>query len=1027
MARKNASAKRAGTQTHYVSRYNARVVENFRARQFEVRSSGEVVTSSKIIRTTAQSLPPPTPMELFEDFPPIHALDDQVFGPVDRERLDLPALGNMFSLDQAYLAHLADMDTDDVAVSRARKPSDQPLFTFLAVRETYLSELHGAKNALIRAFTAFNALLSCIGARHYTASNVHSVSLDYCGCETAKLPIIQLLRHRLFPATSVAPRSAATFAALDHFHMLSLEGKLSAFEFWRALARTTDKTEIEPPPDRYEPFMRMMREWRHLHFLKRGGRMSDPEGPAGTAQGELALKCPACPHPEINLPPDWEKAPPQTSDRADPGLGRGWSYFVEEGSYQDYLKTCKEPVQKSTCNAHKAVNDADKRDVKGLAVSGLGTIECIRHDFKRAHSSGDLKKGERYSVMDYLFFSSIANIPHKRLVVSYDIACQWGLHLWSRMADMPERLRLAPSSEREVTFLVPKFHLPAHITACQASFSFNYTRGVGRTDGEAPERGWDFLNPAAGQTKEMGPGARRELLEDLMGDRNWKKTVGIGKTLLRRMKTAVPTCREQIDSHHDFEKRLGRRIVEPWRRDVEKWEADPAADNPFSAVVNTVSQNSVRLELNRQEGLLLAKGELELFHEHVTPCVLISMGLDLEDQQRSLAHDTANLGLHATDRQRLMLVQKANIVRNKVNVWIDHQKLYCPSASALRAGESNLPTDPIAAVPMLNLWLPSSIGSRATCPKSLQEIEWQLRHAQAHDALHDIRANLQIRVGVFQQKDRFERGQRAMTRSRSVLARLQDKIDECTERYRVARRALVSLAPILGKGPQDWSNAIRELRDADIRPISAGEMRETEGRRTISWIWLVDGVAATAEQSEVINDSVRLEWCKSRARAMRWSEEVDLLKEEMRRVLQFMEWQASEWEKRAESTESTGSAAGDIQRGAAAYAKRQASIRRSLTAEFRRMWSSVPTLLSFHDPYTTFSAWNVAGESSVPVASATTSATTDATHHDQSAPTDATTLALTDTTTHHDQSAPADDIATDRCDDTSPDRRNDLP
>ncbi|KAF9487214.1 hypothetical protein BDN71DRAFT_1405039, partial [Pleurotus eryngii] len=35
--------------------------------------------------------------------------------------------------------------------------------------------------------------------------SVHSVILDYCGCETAKLSIIQLLRHRLFPATSVAP------------------------------------------------------------------------------------------------------------------------------------------------------------------------------------------------------------------------------------------------------------------------------------------------------------------------------------------------------------------------------------------------------------------------------------------------------------------------------------------------------------------------------------------------------------------------------------------------------------------------------------------------------------------------------------------------------------------------------------------------------------------------------------------------------------------------------------------------------
>ncbi|KAF9487213.1 hypothetical protein BDN71DRAFT_1405048, partial [Pleurotus eryngii] len=114
-------------------------------------------------------------------------------------------------------------------------------------------------------------------------------------------------------------------------------------------------------------FMRMMWEWRHLHFLKCSGRMNDPEGPASTGQGELAFKCPACPHPEINLPPDWEKAPLQmfwlytlfigidanfqlkrkdvSSDCADPRLRRGWSYFVKEGKYQDYLKTCKEPVQ----------------------------------------------------------------------------------------------------------------------------------------------------------------------------------------------------------------------------------------------------------------------------------------------------------------------------------------------------------------------------------------------------------------------------------------------------------------------------------------------------------------------------------------------------------------------------------------------------------------------------------------------------------------------------------------------------------
>jgi hypothetical protein len=77
--------------------------------------------------------------------------------------------------------------------------------------------------------------------------------------------------------------------------------------------------------------------------------------------------------------------------------------------------------------------------------------------------------------------------------------------------------------------LVPKFHLPAHIEKCQVNFSFNYTKGVGRTDGEAPERGWSKINGLAASAREMGPGSRRDTLEDHMGDSNWKKVVGMGK------------------------------------------------------------------------------------------------------------------------------------------------------------------------------------------------------------------------------------------------------------------------------------------------------------------------------------------------------------------------------------------------------------------------------------------------------------------------------------------------------------------
>ena len=52
----------------------------------------------------------------------------------------------------------------------------------------------------------------------------------------------------------------------------------------------------------------MLRVWRHLRLLRRGGRAHDPAGAKGTTPGELAVLCPACPYPDINLPPDWRSA-----------------------------------------------------------------------------------------------------------------------------------------------------------------------------------------------------------------------------------------------------------------------------------------------------------------------------------------------------------------------------------------------------------------------------------------------------------------------------------------------------------------------------------------------------------------------------------------------------------------------------------------------------------------------------------------------------------------------------------------------
>lgn len=73
-------------------------------------------------------------------------------------------------------------------------------------------------------------------------TGVHQIGLDYCGCERATSHSCQLLRARLYPATVMAPKTAATFNVLEFFHLLTFESKASVFEFFNTLTRRTDNT-----------------------------------------------------------------------------------------------------------------------------------------------------------------------------------------------------------------------------------------------------------------------------------------------------------------------------------------------------------------------------------------------------------------------------------------------------------------------------------------------------------------------------------------------------------------------------------------------------------------------------------------------------------------------------------------------------------------------------------------------------------------------------------------------------------------
>lgn len=74
---------------------------------------------------------------------------------------------------------------------------------------------------------------------------------------------------------------------------------------------------------------------------------------------------------------------------------------------------------------------------------------------------------------------------------------------------------------------------------------------------------------------------------------------------------------------------------------------------------------------------------------------------------------------------------------------------------------------------------------------------------------------------------------------------------------------------------------------------------------------------------------------KSRARAQRWTEEVLLVREEKRRVLEFLEWRHDWWIERAHMRAVSDPALAD---GLQAYAYEQAKLQDSLSKSFLAIW-----------------------------------------------------------------------------------------
>ncbi|KAM6497786.1 hypothetical protein JOM56_005734 [Amanita muscaria] len=796
-----------------------------------------------------------------------------------------------------------------------------------------------------------DALIFCV----FDTSGVHKVNVKFCDCGKNGFVArrIQLLRVGWFPATFNRPKTVFTFTCLDLYYELSLQGKTTIYDFYHTILRRTDNLGLERQTYRYAEFHRVVRIWCGLLMLKRAGRGQEPAGAAATAHGELALECPACPHPGRNLPKNWDIPGPlaflytlflaidanfklKQKNRGinDPELSPGWAYFVEEGPYQDFIKDYVDQSEINTCQSeHDAIVRATVRSTPGYAVTGTIIVICPRHGLVRKNGAGDLQKGERYCNVDFVVLMALIGIQLLRIVITYDIVCQWSRNFLHRMKEFPEHMWLKPGTQIDVG--VPSWHINGHGADCRANYCLGYMDGVGRTCGEEIESSWSQTNALGTSTREMGPGARHETLNDQWGGYNFRKIVGFRKCVrfLKRLREACDMRNKHSEIFKKFSETFSESMREKWEKMLADWNVDPSKPNPYEEPVAPTSLQDVRLELGKEDMAMAADGHGPSIK--TTLGSFFMTGLDIEEQQRQICLEAAEMKKSPTSKQQADLDDKRTSLLRRIHRWHEVQLVYIPcvggllaaSLSAAAAGES-LP-ELAESIP---LYLPSSLPYHLRCLPEMVLL--------ADDALADVRRQRRIISGLWQ----FKRlnvngtGNKSNTRMRTLYNCFNLRTQRCADCYRAARQRLVVLDP-----NGSWCGRLQVLKDEDIRGPGQEDNKKSKGRFEPSWIWLVPRVSSApdvGDTEEHLDENMRVEWMKSKARMQRWEEEVMLTTEEMRRVISYFEWKASWW--RTQGPQRTGLDV-DVEEGVTAYAAKQAYLSERMAESCGAHW--VPFLL----------------------------------------------------------------------------------
>lgn len=339
-----------------------------------------------------------------------------------------------------------------------------------------------------------------------------------------------------------------------------------------------------------------------------------------------------------------------------------------------------------------------------------------------------------------------------------------------------------------------------------------------------------------------------------------------------------------------------------------------------------------------------------------------------------------------TALQATSFVESRTTLLKRLNRFREIQHTYMPGVDAqVLAHEARLSSkSPATAVHVedATLFMPSELTNRQRdeyCVEGLAEIENRLRYAEAFESLEELRRHLRCRTYMNRFKVKNITGQKDNTRARDKQSTIDAAVKAAELRYNRARTSLLTL-----RGPGDWEASLQVLHSVDVRGLNERSLTEQEkleerqlrlkagipeddiddvriiakavevgeGARRPSWLWfssstgddmsdpimracklLLSTQAFTSRAHRCTG--LQIEWTKAKCRADRWEEEVVLLDEEMRRVLEYCSWKADWWTVMAGRAQGVESA---LAEGMTAYAAQQADQERRMAENFAAKW-----------------------------------------------------------------------------------------